>query len=216
MKESERLTEKCYRNLDPWECCGQDSYCKHSMTGKGGCNNGCVVPRNYCRLAEYENTALSPAEIEQMKKDNAELKEENAGLKTDNYNLELKRDIYYEQWKNAEVILKKIPYCTAESKLCNFKDQIADLQARLDKAVEFLSKLILLCEVPQDKRDLAFRRIPMRAGDYMGSGYAFIDEYREIYDNFMFEIDNKLFELIRAENAKQQEVNRLEDSEGGE
>ena len=51
----ERLTEKCWRNLDPWECCGQDSYCIRGCRDKGGCANGCIVPKLYIRLAKYED-----------------------------------------------------------------------------------------------------------------------------------------------------------------
>lgn len=51
----ERLTEKCWRNLDPWECCGQHSYCIRGCHDKGGCVNGCIVPKLYIRLAKYED-----------------------------------------------------------------------------------------------------------------------------------------------------------------
>lgn len=51
----ERLTEKHWRNLDPWECCGQDNYCQRGCHDQGGCANGCVVPKIYCRLARYED-----------------------------------------------------------------------------------------------------------------------------------------------------------------
>lgn len=51
----ERLTEKCWRNLDPWECCGQDKNCTKGCHDEGGCAKGCVVPKLYRRLAEYED-----------------------------------------------------------------------------------------------------------------------------------------------------------------
>ena len=51
----ERLTEKCWRNLDPWECCGQDKYCQRGCHEEGGCTNGCIVPKLYSRLAKYED-----------------------------------------------------------------------------------------------------------------------------------------------------------------
>lgn len=44
----ERLTEKCWRNLD------QDL---------GGGTGGCIVPKVYARLAAYEDTGLTPEEI---------------------------------------------------------------------------------------------------------------------------------------------------------
>lgn len=64
----ERMTDKAWGNLDPWECCGQDNYCKRGCHEEGGCNNGCIVPKLYRRLAIYEDTGLAPAEY-LMRKD---------------------------------------------------------------------------------------------------------------------------------------------------
>ena len=61
-----RLTSKTWRNLDPWECCGQDNYCKRGCHEEGGCNNGCIVPRLYSRLARYEDLGLLPEEINEL------------------------------------------------------------------------------------------------------------------------------------------------------
>ena len=51
----DRLTEKCWRNLDPWECCGQEFYCSKKINDEGGCINGCIIPKLYKQLAEYED-----------------------------------------------------------------------------------------------------------------------------------------------------------------
>ena len=59
----ERLTRKSWRNLDPWETCGQDNYCKRGCHEQGGCAKGCIVPRIYARLAAYEDTGLEPQDI---------------------------------------------------------------------------------------------------------------------------------------------------------
>ena len=61
-----RLTKKEWRNLDPWECCGQDNYCKRECHEEGGCANGCVVPRLYSRLARYEDLGLLPEELDEL------------------------------------------------------------------------------------------------------------------------------------------------------
>nr|DAH29236.1 MAG TPA: hypothetical protein [Caudoviricetes sp.] len=37
----ERLTDPCWKNLDPWECCGQDKFCNRDCHEAGGCTNGC-------------------------------------------------------------------------------------------------------------------------------------------------------------------------------
>jgi hypothetical protein len=62
----ERLTSKIWRNLEPWECCGQEEYCKRDCHEKGGCANGCIVPRLYSRLARYEDLGLLPEEIDEL------------------------------------------------------------------------------------------------------------------------------------------------------
>lgn len=65
----ERLTIKNWRNLDPWETCGQDNYCKRGCHEQGGCAKGCIVPRIYARLAAYEDTGLEPEEIKGFAED---------------------------------------------------------------------------------------------------------------------------------------------------
>ena len=62
----DRLTEKHWRNLDPWECCGQDNYCKRGCHEEGGCNKGCIVPKIYSRLAAYEDTNLEPEQVKKI------------------------------------------------------------------------------------------------------------------------------------------------------
>lgn len=59
----ERLTVDNWEKLDPWECCGQDRYCIRPSNKQGGCRNGCIVPKLYERLAQYEDTGLSPEEV---------------------------------------------------------------------------------------------------------------------------------------------------------
>lgn len=63
----ERLTIKNWRNLDPWETCGQDNYCKRGCHDQGGCTKGCIVPRIYARLAAYEDTGVEPEEIYEVR-----------------------------------------------------------------------------------------------------------------------------------------------------
>lgn len=62
-----RLTEKCWRNLDPCEMCGQDHFCTRGSHDLGGCMGGCIVPKVYARLAAYEDTGLTPEEIIELK-----------------------------------------------------------------------------------------------------------------------------------------------------
>ena len=50
----ERLTNKAWRNFEPWEFCGQGNFCARECNDDGGCNNGCIVPKLYSRLASIE------------------------------------------------------------------------------------------------------------------------------------------------------------------
>lgn len=63
----DRLTEKTWANLDPWECCGQDGYCTRPSNKPGGCRQGCIVPKLYIRLAKYEDIGLTPEEVSTVK-----------------------------------------------------------------------------------------------------------------------------------------------------
>ena len=63
----ERLTDKAWRNFDPWECCGQDKYCQRGCHDPGGCTKGCIVPQLYARLGAYEDTGLTTQEVLSMK-----------------------------------------------------------------------------------------------------------------------------------------------------
>ena len=60
----ERLTNKAWQNLDPWECCGQDKYCQRGCHDPGGCTKGCIVPQLYAWLGAYEDTELTSEEID--------------------------------------------------------------------------------------------------------------------------------------------------------
>jgi len=68
MNKEERLTDECWRNLDAWECCGQDRYCNRGCDEEGGCINGCIVPKLYTKLAKYEDVGYSPEEILHLEK----------------------------------------------------------------------------------------------------------------------------------------------------
>lgn len=70
----ERLTNKAWRNFDPWECCGQDEYCQRGCHDPGGCTKGCIVPQLYARLGDYEDTELTPEEVSELVKDWSDLR----------------------------------------------------------------------------------------------------------------------------------------------
>lgn len=90
-----RLTKTNWKNLDPWETCGQGMYCTRNCHEDGGCANGCPVPKNYRRLAKYENTGLTPEEI----KEQIEILE---------HNYKCMEDTLERQYDNALKIVNKL------------------------------------------------------------------------------------------------------------
>lgn len=68
----------------------------------------------------------------------------------------------------------------------------------LDCAVDFIAELILLCEIPKEDRQKVLRPIKIGAGDYMGTGYAFIDSYNRIFDEFLYNCSKELWQKIRT------------------
>lgn len=50
-EKPERLTIRDWRNLDPWETCGNQFYC-----ARGNClKTACIVPKLYAKLAAIED-----------------------------------------------------------------------------------------------------------------------------------------------------------------
>ena len=67
----------------------------------------------------------------------------------------------------------------------------------LDCAIDFIAELILLCDMPKEVQSKILRPMRMGAGDYMGSGYAFIDSYNRIFDEFLYNCSEELWQKIR-------------------
>lgn len=73
----------------------------------------------------------------------------------------------------------------------------------LDYAVDFIAELILLCDMSKEAQQKLLRPIRIGAGDYMGSGYAFTDNFNKIYDEFTYNCSEELWQKIRiALNSK--------------
>lgn len=97
----ERLTDKAWRNFDPWECCGQDKYCQRGCHDPGGCTKGCIVPQLYARLGAYEDTGLTLGEVKSMQEEHfsgLEMAKLHSAL------MELKK--YQEADKDGRVVVR--------------------------------------------------------------------------------------------------------------
>lgn len=67
----------------------------------------------------------------------------------------------------------------------------------LDYAIDFIAELILLCDMPKETQQKVLRPIRTGVGDYMGSGYAFTDAYNRIFDEFLYNCSEELWQKIR-------------------
>lgn len=67
----------------------------------------------------------------------------------------------------------------------------------LDYAADFIAELILLCDMSKDAQQKLLRPIRIGVGDYMGSGYAFTDKFNKIYDEFIYNCSEELWQKIR-------------------
>lgn len=50
-----RITNQHWKNLKPWEMCGQGKHCDRDCHVWGGCTQGCIVPIIYRELAKRED-----------------------------------------------------------------------------------------------------------------------------------------------------------------
>lgn len=76
-----------------------------------------------------------------------------------------------------------------------------------DEAVKLCGKLMPLCCPPKELEPKLFRPCIKQPGDYMGSGYAFLDSFNRIFDEFTETADEETYRAIR-EAAEQESLDR--------
>lgn len=81
----------------------------------------------------------------------------------------------------------------------------------LEYSAELIAKLLLLCTPEQKDRDKLFRRFHPGPGDYMGTGYAFLDAFDKISNYFYETSSNSLYQRVAA--ALYNEVNKKDEKE---
>ena len=91
---------------------------------------------------------------------------------------------------------------------------LAEAEARAEKAererdevVKLCGKLMGLCTPPKEWIPKLFRPCINRPGDYMGSGYTFLDSFNRIFDEFTETADKETYRAIR-EIAEQEILNQ--------
>ena len=67
----------------------------------------------------------------------------------------------------------------------------------LDFAAKIVAKLFMICSPKMQERGKLFKRITPRVGDYMGSGYSFIDAFEKIYTEYEENVSEEFYRLVR-------------------
>lgn len=78
------------------------------------------------------------------------------------------------------------------------REELARVTAERDEIAALCGKLIALCDQPQKWRVKLFRRHQgAMIGDYMGSGYPFVDSFNRIYTEFEETASDGAYQAIR-------------------
>lgn len=73
-----------------------------------------------------------------------------------------------------------------------------DVEQLLDFAASYIAKFILLCSVPKKQEPMVFRKLHVGIGDYKGSGYAFVDAFNRIYDEYITTVPESFHNIVSS------------------
>lgn len=77
-----------------------------------------------------------------------------------------------------------------------YREMAEKAERERNAAICLCGKLIALCSPPKEWVPKLFRRHINRPGDYMGSGYDFLDSFNRIFDNFLETADDEFYTAI--------------------
>lgn len=82
--------------------------------------------------------------------------------------------------------------------------ELAEAKAQCDELAALCWKLIVLCDKPKEWQAKMFRRHsgPM-IGDYMGSGYPFVDAFNRIFEEFAETASEGTYQAVRKKTDKE-------------
>lgn len=73
-----------------------------------------------------------------------------------------------------------------------------------DEIATLCGKLIAICDQPRDIQKEVFRKYDLsRFGDYLGSGYPFVDAFNRIYDEFIETSSDGAYKLVKESAEKE-------------
>ena len=119
-------------------------------------------------------------------------------------------DCEYEGENEFECKIARLSSCAITELLARAEtaEALAEKAEReRGSAVKLCGKLMALCCPPKEWEPKLFRPCIKRPGDYMGSGYAFLDSFYRIFDEFTETADEETYRAIK-ESAEQEILDR--------
>lgn len=84
------------------------------------------------------------------------------------------------------------------------RDQLTKVMAERDEIATLCGKLIAICDQPRDIQKEVFRKYNLSMfGDYLGSGYPFVDAFNRIYDEFIETSSDGAYKLVKESAEKE-------------
>lgn len=73
-----------------------------------------------------------------------------------------------------------------------------------DEMATLCGKLVVLCDQPREKwKEVFLKYRGSMIGDYMGSGYPFVDAFNRIYDEFIYISSDGAYKLVKETAEKE-------------
>ena len=84
------------------------------------------------------------------------------------------------------------------------REQLVKVTAEGDEVATLCGKLVVMCDQPREKWKEVFQKYNLSMfGDYLGSGYPFVDAFNRIYDEFIYTSSDGAYKLVKESAEKE-------------
>ena len=191
-------------------CCGHEHNCS---------TKGCAILRDAADRLEQQEQRIAELEAENEHIRQTHISRSAAQMLVDENNrlrAELKTSVVFCEEEYAPVTPEVLELLQKDGELEKYiqrerwhvlkvdkqRREIERLERELAAAVNLIAKLVCLCDMGKRNAIKVLRPMRIGAGDYMGTGYAFLDAFNRIWDDFISqssaEVD-ALYPMIRKE-----------------
>lgn len=113
-----------------------------------------------------------------------------------------------ETWQKAIVKLEvdQCPTINPETLTIvqELRKELERVTKERDEITNLCGKLVVICDQPRDKWKEVFQKYNLSMfGDYMGSGYPFVDAFNRIYDEFIYTSSDGAYKLVKESAEKE-------------